>query len=631
MCGIVGIWRHDGGEADRSAIGSMLAPIAHRGPDGEGLWQEGRVAFGHRRLSIIDLTEASSQPMRTPDGTGVLAYNGEIYNHRELRRDLEREGVQFRSSGDTEVLLQALHHWGPDRTIARLNGMFAFAYFDTRDGALWLGRDRLGIKPLVVADTGAEFIFASEAKALIAHPRMARRADRYALARWLLASGRGLRRMLFEGIDDLDPGSLWKVTSSGIDKRTYFEPITAVDLDRLVAASREDPGQFVGEFRDRLQRSVTLHLLSDVPLAAMCSGGVDSSLIAAYAKDQIPGIEGYVADVQWPSGEGNQAARVGRHLGVPIRRIVVDQARFLRLWPYTVWHSDNPSLNPSDTALLAVVQACHDDGIKVLLTGEGSDELFGGYPWQEKTYNFWRRLDSWRHYFFPDRHMEKLLRLAPFARTIVPHLNRMTVALESERNLLPRRLMKRLAPIESRADRAFLARCLFSLNDHLSWILHRHDRIGMAASMEMRVPFLENDLIDFGLHLPRRAKLHRNTGKWLVKQAATEVLPHDVVFARKKGFPFPTAYALGTERLLAGGMVAEFMHWPAVNTEEIAELARGDGGLLFHLVGLELWFRLYFGGEAPDALGETLMGLADDATRTLANMSPRKRKAEELR
>ena len=609
----------------------MLAPIAHRGPDGEGVWQDGRVAFGHRRLSIIDLTEASSQPMRTPDATGVLVYNGEIYNHRELRRDLEREGVQFRSSGDTEVLLQALHHWGPDRSIARLNGMFAFAYLDQRDGTLWLARDKLGIKPLVVADTGAELIFASEAKALIAHPRMARRADRYAMARWLFAGGRGLRRMLFEGIDDLDPGSLWKVTSSGIEKRTYFEPISAVDIDRLVAASHEDPEQFVGGFRERLHRSVTLHLVSDVPLAAMCSGGVDSSLIAAYAKDRLPQIEGYVADVQWPSGEGAQAERVGRHLGVPIRRITIDQARFLRLWPYTVWHSDNPSVNPSDPALLAVVQACRADGVKVLLTGEGSDELFGGYSWQEKTYNFWRRLSSWRHYFFPDRQMEKMLRLAPFARTAVPHFNRMTVALESGRTLVPRRLMQRLAPIESDADRAFLARCLFSLHDHLSWILHRHDRIGMAASMEMRVPFLENDLIDFGLHLPRRAKLHRNTGKWLVKQAATEVLPADVVFAPKKGFPLPTAYALGTERLLADGMLADFMQWPTATTEEIAELARIDGGLLFHLVGLELWFRLYFGGETPEVLGETLMGVADDAMQTLANMSPSKRKAEAFR
>lgn len=174
MCGIVGIWRHDGGEAERSAIGLMLAPIAHRGPDGMGVWQEGRVAFGHRRLSIIDLTEASGQPMLTADGTGVLVYNGEIYNYRELRQDLEREGVQFRSVGDTEVLLQALHHWGPEQSVARLNGMFAFAYLDKRDGALWLARDKVGIKPLVVADAGAEFIFGSEAKALLAHPRMAR-------------------------------------------------------------------------------------------------------------------------------------------------------------------------------------------------------------------------------------------------------------------------------------------------------------------------------------------------------------------------------------------------------------------------------------------------------------------------
>ena len=226
MCGIVGIWRHDGGEPDRSAIGLMLAPIAHRGPDGEGVWQDGRVAFGHRRLSIIDLTEASSQPMRTPDGTGVLVYNGEIYNHRELRRDLEREGVQFRSSGDTEVLLQALHHWGPDRSVARLNGMFAFAYLDTRDGALWLARDKLGIKPLVLADTGVELIFASEAKA--ASRSSTHGAPRLIATRWpngFSPRVAGLRRMLCAGVDELEPGSLWKVTPSGIEKRRYFEPI----------------------------------------------------------------------------------------------------------------------------------------------------------------------------------------------------------------------------------------------------------------------------------------------------------------------------------------------------------------------------------------------------------------------
>ena len=235
--------------------------------------------------------------------------NGEIYNHRELRRDLEREGMQFRSSGDTEVLLQALHHWGPERSVARLNGMFAFAYLDTRDA-------RCGLPATGSASSRSSWpIPASSSSlrrkpsaALLAHPCMARHADRYLLAKWLLSEGRGLRRMLFAGVDELEPGSLWKVTPSGIEKRRYFEPITAVDVYRLAAASSEDPAQFVDGFRDRLQRSVALHLLRDVPLAAMCSGGVDSSLIAAYAKNQLPEVEGYVANVQWPSGEGDQAS-----------------------------------------------------------------------------------------------------------------------------------------------------------------------------------------------------------------------------------------------------------------------------------------------------------------------------------
>ena len=155
------------------------------------------------------------------------------------------------------------------------------------------------------------------------------------------------------------------------------------------------------------------------------------------------------------------------------------------------------------------------------------------------------------------------------------------------------------------------------------------DRIGMAASMEMRVPFLENDLIDFAFHLPRRAKLHRNTGKWLV--AAAEVLPADVVFARKEGLPLPTAYAFGTERLLDGGMLAELMQWPAATIGEIMVLLRGDGALRFQVVGLELWFRLYFAGASPESLGEKLTGLADDATQILANMSRRKRQAEQFK
>jgi asparagine synthase (glutamine-hydrolysing) len=622
MCGLVGIWRRDGRQADLSAITAMLSSIGHRGPDGKNVWLGGRVALGHVRLSIIDLTEGSGQPMISPDESGVLAYNGEVYNYGEIREELEREGVHFRSSGDTEVVLQALHVWGPARSIERFDGMFAFAYFDRREGALWLGRDRIGIKPLIIAETGAELLFASEAKAVIAHPRMNSQVDRHALAKWIVARGRGPQRMLFAGVRELEPGCLWKITAKGVEKRRYFHVLTAVDVDRLARGAAVDPEVFVSSFSDHLKRSVRLHLESDVPLAAMCSGGVDSSLIAAYAKEQVGDIKAYVADVSWPGGEGAQAARVGRHLQIPVHRVKVDQSCFLNLWPQTVWHSDGPPTHPSDPALLAVAETCRSHGIKVLLTGEGSDELFGGYDFLRATYKSWCQLRSWRLLFAP-RASKQILASAPFARMAAPTdprlRNRLTVALDSEP--LPQRLLDLLKDIEPDADRAFLAHSFYSLYDHLSWILHRHDRMGMAASMEMRVPFLENDMFDFAFHLPRRAKLQDGIGKWVVKRAAERVLPENIVYARKKGFPVPVSFSRGTQRLLIGGKLAELMDWSGEATDEIVNLLRRDGFLRFQVVGLELWARIFFGGEAPAALAEKLIAFAGDRVRRQGNRS----------
>ena len=275
MCGLVGIWRRDGGTPDQSVITKMLRSIEHRGPDGSGVWQDERVTLGHLRLSIIDLTKASHQPMVAGNDAGVLVYNGEVYNFRELRQELEREGVTFRSSGDTEVVLQALHHWGPERSVARFDGMFAFADFDRRENALWLARDRVGIKPLVLTDTGTELLFASEAKALLAHPRVKKRVDRHAITCWLLSGGRGWGGTSFSAIEELEPGCFWKITDDGIDKKQYFHALTAVQVNRVVNTFATKPTDFVGAFRDCLKRSVRLHLASDAPLAALCSGGVD--------------------------------------------------------------------------------------------------------------------------------------------------------------------------------------------------------------------------------------------------------------------------------------------------------------------------------------------------------------------
>ena len=340
-----------------------------------------------------------------------------------------------------------------------------------------------------------------------------------------------------------------------------------------------------------------------------------SSLIAAYTKAERPDISAYVADVGGQLGEGAQAERVGQHLGVPVKRVLVDRQRFLRLWPDAVWHYDGPPTNPMVAALLAVLKTCRQDGVKVLLTGEGSDELFGGYDWLQTTYNDWLNLNSWGTYFSRGRVLQNHLNIAPFstitARTDPDLRQRLMIALDSDWELLPARFLAHLTRVMPEADRAFLAHTLCSLYHHLSGILHSHDRIGMAASMEMRVPFLENDLFDFAFHLPRRAKLHRKVGKWIVKEAAAEILPKDIVYAPKKGFPIPPEFSRGMQNMLTRGVLPELMEWPAQTVCDVMSTLNKHGWLRFQIVSLELWARIFFDGQTPATVGEKLLDFAE--------------------
>ena len=544
MCGIVGIWNKRNEDASSAIIERMLSPILHRGPDDGGVWTKGRVGLGHRRLSIIDLSPLGHQPIFTPDHQGVLVYNGEIYNFPLLRKQLESEGCTFSGSSDSEVLLNALHQWGPERTIPLLNGMFAFAYYDLRSDSLWLSRDRLGIKPLFLTETAGQLLFASEIKALLVHPDVEKKIDAAALGRSFVIKRRS-HDSLFSGIFGLPQGSWWKLSSKGIEKHQFFDIESALDVDLLESNHRTtDLSTASSALESLLRDSVRMHLASDAPIAAMCSGGVDSSLIAAYASEETSGMVGYVADAPVGGGEAAQALRVRRHLNIPIRQVPVSQEKYLRLWPVSIHHLDGSSHHPSEPALLAVAEACHTDGVKALLTGKGADELFGGYSWHASIYRRWRR---W----------ERLLRVAPFLREGRAGYRRLAFPLNrtffnnetfqsrfrtalvagAERELLPRRLFEKLAGINSISDRMMTIAGLSDLVGHLSWILHRHDHMSMAASVEMRVPFLENNLIHFGMHLPRSAKLNQGQGKWVLKNIASRRLPRDIVFAKKKGIP----------------------------------------------------------------------------------------------
>ncbi|MDX8528738.1 asparagine synthase (glutamine-hydrolyzing) [Mesorhizobium sp. MSK_1335] len=621
MCGIAGVWRKRDpiGSGDLSDIVRMMQALAHRGPDDHGNWNNARLALGHRRLTIIDPSRAAREPMLTASGDGVLCYNGEVYNFRMLRKTLEAEGLTFRTVSDTEVVLQALHHWGPQKAVPLFDGMFSFAYFDARDGALWLARDRLGIKPMSIAMTGERVLFASEDKAILACHGFPRRMDTRELTLRLAWQSRDSSYSVFDGVERLPPAGLWKITGDGIEKRRFWHVLDILDIARIAGDNTSDTGH-AATLQTLLEESVELHCIADTSLATACSGGVDSGLITALAKHFRPELHGYVVDPKLGHSEARDAERTGRRVGVGLRRVSLDRDRFFELWPRAVWHLETDGWHASHAALLALAEQCRADGVKVLLTGEGSDELFGGYRWQASTMRLWRQ--SWLQRLFRskarrDRKFAELRR-TPFRNSIgrgSPTDRSMALrALSPELNFLQTKLFDRLEGVVPLSDRAFLASCLYDLYSHLQDLLHRHDRLGMAASVELRVPFLENKLIDFAIHLPRRQKYRDGTSKWLLKKVAGGHLPRENIRAAKNGFEMSAAFSAGTQGLLRGGLLRDAMKWSSSELEDLIDMARSHETSRLRLVGMEMLLRLYIGGETTGGLTEALHAEAGSET-----------------
>jgi len=620
MCGIAGVWRKRDpiGGGDLSDIARMMQALAHRGPDDHDSWNNARLALGHRRLTIIDPSPAAREPMLTTAGDGVLCYNGEVYNYRPLRKALEAEGLTFRTVSDTEVVLQALHHWGPEKAVPLFDGMFAFAYFDARDGALWLARDRLGIKPMSVAETGDRLLFASEDKAILACAGFPCRMETRELTLRLAWQSRDSGYSVFDGIERLPPGGLWKINGDGIEKRRYWHVLDVLETKRILG-DRTSDADHMASLQTLLEESVEMHCIADANLATACSGGVDSGMITALAKRFRPEMHGYVVDPKLGHSEAADAERTGRHVGVSLRRVPVDQDRFFELWPRAVWHLETDGWHPSHSGLLALAEQCRADGVKVLLTGEGSDELFGGYKWQASTIKLWRQ--SWLRRLFRSkaRNERKFaeLRRAPFRNSLgrASSWDRNVVlrSLSPELNFLQTKLFDRLDGVAPPGDRAFLASCFYDLYSHLQDLLHRHDRLSMAASVELRVPFLENRLIDFAIHLPRRHKYRGGTSKWLLKKVAETHLPRENIRAAKNGFQMSEAFSAGTQGLLRGGLLRDAMRWSSAEVEDLVAMARSQEPTRLRLVGMEMLLRLYLVGETPDRLTEALHAQARDA------------------
>lgn len=559
MCGICGIRLHDrNARVDPTRIARMSATLVHRGPDDEGYHIDRNVGLGHRRLSIIDL-EGGKQPIYNEDRSIAVVFNGEIYNYRELRSELQGRGHRFRTGSDTEVIVHAYEEYG-DACVDRFRGMFAFAIADSRRRRLLLARDRLGIKPLYYHDGRDGLAFASEIKALLELPELERDVDPIALDLYLSLRYVPGPRTMFRNVRKLPPGHLLVAEGSGVTIRKYWE----LDYEPAAQMSFDDARDRLVEILDE---AVRLRMIADVPLGLFLSGGLDSSVILAAMTELSEGnpVRSFSVGYAEPGDEAKNDERgyaklAADRFGSVHRELELDAADFGDFLPRMVWQLDEPMADPTCAPLYFLSRMARRE-VTVVLSGEGADEILGGYG----IYRRMAALQAARR-LVPDAALNAAARLAPMvpgeaARTWIERLRMpleaaYTGVSRAFRPAMKSRLLGRGQPDESAIRDALAPHYAASENastltrmlhlDTKVWLpddlLLKADRMTMANSMELRVPFLDHVLVEFAASLPDRWKvgLRPNDGKRLLRHAFKGVLPDPIVSRAKKGFPVPT-------------------------------------------------------------------------------------------
>ena len=577
MCGIAGLINFNTENLDCTPIKSMTDSIIHRGPDDEGYFNDKHVAFGFRRLSILDLSMLGHQPMETVSRSHVIVFNGEIYNFKEIREILSNKGYLFKTNCDTEVILYAFKHWGID-CIEKFNGMFAFAIYDKQKKTVFLARDRLGIKPLYYSLIDGILVFGSEMKVILQHPKFVRSANLEAISSYLTFRYPQGDTTVFEGIKRLSPGHTLKINSSGMSINKYWE-IPFID-------NKEDLGEqfYLDKTEELLAQAVKRRLISDVPLGALLSGGLDSSLIVAnMCKQKLPesiktysigfGIEGY--------DESHYAQMVADHCGVSHLSLTLGQEDYMEQLKKTIIQKDAPLSIPHEIALMNVCSKLKEH-TTVVISGEGADELFAGYGRVQRS-----PMDFKKIYYvkkiFPRIFHKLLLKIMGAGKNIDSwlainsHMDHFFsvynwIPFEEKWNIFTESTMKAINNDKSNID--FWQRdfdkvsegneydkilYLFEKN-HLSCLLDRLDSMSMAASVEARVPFVDHELVEFASTIPIKYKLkwksplhqarsiftnsfkaseYLDHSKYILRKLGFKVLPKEIVSRRKKGFPVP--------------------------------------------------------------------------------------------
>ena len=639
MCGIAGIVA-----ADRLQVGEiaglprMRDILSHRGPDAAGEWHDGHAALGHRRLSIVDLN-TGAQPLSNEDGTIWVVYNGEIYNHAELRPELEAAGHRYRTRCDTEAIVHAYEEWG-DACVHRFRGMFAFAIWDSARRRLLLARDRLGVKPLYWAVSRNRLLFGSEIKAILASGLVEARANESAIPEVLGTRTLAGEETLFVGVQKLLPGHTLVYEDGRVRIRQYWDiPVRETSPQTSTA----DAGRWVRRFRELLEESVRLRLMADVPLGMFLSGGLDSSAIAAIMARLIdrPVQTFSVAFGERAFSELQWSREVAQAIGADAHEVVIGPEDFFGALPRLVWHEDEPIAHPSSVPLY-FVSALARQHAKVVLTGEGSDELLAGYGRYPRSLLNWRAggiysqlLPEVARTWVADRVVPRVPgRLGHYARRSflgVDHSpsatffdNFAAIGLRDQQKLLAPALREGATldrvyagtrqHFDRFPDAPLLSRVLYAdLKTYLVELLMKQDQMSMAASIESRVPFLDHRLVEFVCDLPQDLKLHGWTTKRVLREASRDLLPASILDRRKMGFPVPFSLwtrgawhetvrdVLLDSRTLQRGLVDA----PAVRAMLDAHLhgARESGSIVWSLLNLELWYRTYIDGDGIQHLG----------------------------
>ena len=638
MCGITGLIV-EGALApdDRGRVIAMRDVIRHRGPDDAGLYLDERAALGHRRLSIVDLA-AGHQPLANEDESIWIAFNGEIYNHADLRPVLEAAGHRYRTRSDTETIVHAYEQWG-DGCVERLRGMFAFALWDAHRRRLLLARDRLGVKPLYWSRVGDRLLFGSEIKSLLASGLIVPRARESALPELLGTRYLSGEETLFDGIHRLMPGHTLVFENGEVRVRQYWEIPVGRAAEDLTAQRDAD---LVDRFRALLEESVRIRLMADVPLGMFLSGGLDSSAIAALMAGMIdrPLQTFSVAFKDRAFSELDYARQVSTAITADAHEIVIDDNDFFGALPRLLWHEDEPIAHPSSVPLY-FVSALASRHVKVVLTGEGSDELLAGYGKYPRALVNWRAakayamvpeaMRSWIAQSVVPSMPGRLARYAKRSFLAMPRTaeamffdNFASIGVARQRSLLASRYAALATPEQAYgASRAFfdkpsanstvLDRLLYTdLKTYLVELLMKQDQMSMAASIESRVPFLDHRLVEFVATLPPRLKLRGFTTKWILRDAVKRVLPAEILTRRKMGFPVPFGLwmrgrwqSVARDVLLDRRTRERGIVDPAAIDRLITDHASGaqDGGdAIWSLMNLELWYRTFIDGLGTQTL-----------------------------